>query len=88
MRYGSKKKKVTNGYSVQKSAKVAKLTPETRIVTVADREGDLYDLYYEAFTSTQTSSVYWLIRALSNRRLLDADNNLKSEKLIETVKNL
>ncbi len=26
------------------------LTPDTRIVTVADREGDLYDLYHEAFT--------------------------------------
>ena len=64
------------------------LAPDTRIITVADREGDLYDLYHEAFTSTQTSSAYWLIRAMANRRLLDKDNNLQTLKLIETVEKM
>jgi len=64
--------------SSKKAQEIAMLTPETQIVTVADREGDSYDLYHEAFTSTQTSSAYWLIRAMANRRLLDKDNNLQN----------
>jgi hypothetical protein len=72
--------------SYKKAQEIAMLTPDTQIVTVADREGDLYDLYHEAFTSTQISSAYWLIRAMVNRRLLDKDDNLQTLKLIETVK--
>lgn len=72
--------------SYKKAQEIAMLAPDTRIVTVADREGDLYDLYHEAFKSTQTSSAYWLIRAMANRRLLDKDNNLQTLKLIEKVK--
>lgn len=72
--------------SYGKAQEIANLTPNTRIVTVADREGDLYDLYHEAYTSQQTPSAYWLIRAMANRRLLDEDEQLKTHKLIETVK--
>ena len=72
--------------SDKKAQKIALLTPDTQIITVADREGDLYELYHEAFTSTQTSSAYWLIRAMANRHLLDKDNNLQTLKLIEMVK--
>jgi IS4 transposase len=72
--------------SYRKAQEIAALAPHTQIVTVADREGDLYDLYHEAYTSQQTSSAYWLIRAMANRRLLDNHNNLQSLKLIEAVK--
>ena len=44
------------------------------------------ELYHEAYISTQKTSAYWLIRAMSNRRLLDSENNLRNEKLIEAVK--
>ena len=70
-----------------KAQQVASLVPDTQIVTITDREGDLYDVYHEAYTSTSDSPAYWLIRAMANRRLLDADNNLQSQKLIETIKN-
>jgi len=72
--------------SYRKAQEVAALAPSTKVVTVADREGDLYDLYHEAYISEQPSSAYWLIRAMANRRLLDANENLESVKLIETVK--
>ena len=70
-----------------KCQEVANLAPNTRIITVADREGDIYDLYQEACTSDQVNSAYFLIRAIRNRRLLDQNNNIKSLKLIENVKN-
>jgi hypothetical protein len=72
--------------SYRKAQEIACLTPDTRVVTVADREGDLYDLYHEAYTQVQTTPAYWVIRAMSNRRLLDAENNLQAVKLFETVK--
>lgn len=71
--------------SYNKAQEIAALTPDTRIITVTDREGDLYDLYHEAYISPHKNS-FWLIRAKTNRRLLDSDNNLQDMKLIETVK--
>ncbi|MEW9809853.1 MAG: IS4 family transposase [Candidatus Symbiodolus clandestinus] len=71
----------------QKAQEIARLAETTRIVTVADREGDLSDLYHEAYTSTQSTSAYWLIRAIRNRRLLDAKGNFQRLKMIEMVKN-
>lgn len=65
---------------------MAAAASNTRIITVADREGDLYELYHEAVTSLQASAAYWLVRSSKNRRLLDAENNLQDLKLIETVK--
>ena len=73
-------------FGYQKAQEIALLAPDTNIVTVTDREGDIYDVYHEAYTSQQTSSAYWLVRAMANRRLLDANNNLRMQKLIETVK--
>ena len=46
----------------RKPQEIANSAPNTRIVTVADREGNLYDLYHEAYTSQQSTSAYWLIR--------------------------
>jgi hypothetical protein len=70
----------------RKAALIAKQIPETMIVSVSDREGDLYDLYHEAQFSTENYKAYWLIRASANRRLLDDANELRQQKLIETVK--
>ena len=71
----------------RKANEIANLASNTKIVTVADREGDLYDLYHEAYTNQQTKNTYWLIRAMANRRLLDVNDNLNPLKLIETLKN-
>jgi hypothetical protein len=73
--------------SYLKCQEIANLTPDTMIVTVADREGDIYDLYHEACISKQENSAYWLIRAIKDRRLINKDNKPKDLKLIETVKN-
>lgn len=70
----------------RKAALIAKQTPKTMIVSVSDREGDLYDLYHEAQFATENHRAYWLIRASANRRLLDDAHELQQQKLIETVK--
>jgi hypothetical protein len=72
------------GYN--KAQEIANLLPNTRIISIADREGDLYELYHEAHTKEQTPSAYWLIRAKANRRILDENNKRKDKKLIEAVK--
>lgn len=71
----------------RRAQEIASAAEATRIVTVCDREGDLYELYHEAYTSSQSSAAYWLVRASNNRRLLDAEDNLQELKVIETVKN-
>lgn len=73
--------------SYRKAQAIAKQVPETLIISVADREGDLYDIYHEANIAAEENKAYWLIRAKTNRRLLDKHDNLREEKLIETVKN-
>ncbi|MFU8798303.1 MAG: IS4 family transposase, partial [Gammaproteobacteria bacterium] len=70
----------------RKAAQIAKQTPKTLIVSISDREGDIYDLYHEAQFSTENHTAYWLIRASKNRRLLDDADELRQQKLIETVK--
>lgn len=42
----------------KKAQELAMLTPNTQIVTVANCEGDLHDLYHEPFTRMQKSSAY------------------------------
>jgi hypothetical protein len=73
--------------SYRKAQEIASLAPNTQVVTIADREGDIYDLYHEASKNQSFSSAKWLIRAMTNRRLLDDQDNLRSLKLIETAKN-
>lgn len=60
--------------------------PETKLVYVADRESDIYDLYQEAQNAFDGHSAHWLIRASKDRRLLDENGKLQRNKLIATVK--
>lgn len=46
--------------------------PDTRIVSVCDREGDLYDL----FVAERAVGVDWLVRAAWNRRVEHAEGYL------------
>jgi hypothetical protein len=43
--------------------------PHTTLVNVADREGDLYDLFQQALVPTDTPRVHLLVRAQHNRQV-------------------
>ena len=48
---------------------VAPQCPHTLLVNVADREGDLYDLFAQALAPTADPSVHLLVRSKHNRKL-------------------
>lgn len=59
------------------SNRIAEELPDTHIVNVADREGDIYELFTEANQKQSLSKADWLIRACQNRRLENTDKKLK-----------
>jgi hypothetical protein len=59
--------------SFQESLRVAGLLPDSRVVNVADREGDIYELFAEA---AQHPQVGVLVRARHNRRLAQEEKGL------------
>jgi hypothetical protein len=56
--------------SLSACQQVASQCPETLLVNVADREGDLYDLFAQALAPTDDPRVHLLIRSKHNRRLV------------------
>lgn len=73
----------------QKANEVALQVPDTMVITVADREADIYDLYHEAqqtHVSQENTGAYWLIRSSSNRKILNSTGRPDNEKLIEKAK--
>jgi len=63
---------------------IAQNSPDTKIVSVADREGDIYEIYDEA--QNHTASAHWLIRARYNRSVKVDKGSTSSSKLKENVK--
>jgi hypothetical protein len=62
---------------------IAKQAPNTLIVNISDREGDIYDLFAEK------DEAHWLVRSSQNRRLLSAKTNKTlTDKLHEKVRKL
>lgn len=59
--------------SFQESVRVAGLRPDSRIINVADREGDIYELFAQA---AQHPQVGVLVRARHNRRLEQEEKGL------------
>lgn len=55
--------------SLSACQQVAPQCPETLLVNVADREGDLYDLFAQALAPTDDPRVHLLVRSKHNRRL-------------------
>ena len=67
--------------SYRASDEVAKACPNTLIVNVSDREGDIYELFLEREESEENQA-HWLIRSSQNRRLL---NPKTKEPLMEKL---
>jgi hypothetical protein len=72
-----------NGYKI--ANKIANLVPHTRIVSIADREGDIYDLYHESVVQTDNKQAEWLVRAVKSRPLLNKNGKRKANNLWESV---
>lgn len=64
--------------------KVALSAPDTVVVSVADREGDIYDVLEKM--PSQTHKAYWLIRSQHNRKILDASGEALDSRLREVVR--
>jgi hypothetical protein len=58
---------------------LAPLCPETLLVNVTDREGDLYELFVEALSVESPSKVHLLVRARHDRKLEDHARTLWQE---------
>jgi len=72
--------------SYQKAKEYAVKLPNSIVVSIADREGDLFELYQEGYKTGEGKGANWLIRASYDRRLVDKRGKTQYRKLIETVK--
>jgi hypothetical protein len=70
----------------KKANKLAKAIPTTRFIYIADREGDIYDIYHETRQVLSHDTADYLIRATFDRCILDEDAAKKRNKLKATVK--
>jgi len=66
----------------QKVNALAQELQNTQLINIADREGDIYDLYHEAFCGESAIQADWLIRAVKNRPLLNNDTGKKTHQNI------
>jgi hypothetical protein len=60
--------------SYRVACEVQRACPETLIVNVADREGDIHEVFLEATTEPREEQAEFLIRAKCNRRIAKGDD--------------
>ena len=65
--------------SLQACQALASQCPQTQLVNVADREGDLYELFAQALAVPAASRVHLLVRARHDRKLADQAGKLWAE---------
>lgn len=70
------------GYEVAND--IALASPDTLIVSIADREGDIYDLLQKL--PSESNKAYWLIRSWHNREVLNETDKNLSLRLKEAVR--
>ena len=68
----------------KKAKKLAEKISDTQFVYIADREGDIYDLYQEANKEFNQSAADWIIRATYDRAVLD-ENSAKKRSNMKKV---
>lgn len=62
--------------------------PDTKIISIADREGDIYDIYKEAnkIFSEEGAKAHYIIRAKTDRKVCDAAGKKNGERIKSTLK--
>lgn len=65
----------------------AEILPDTQIVSLADREGDIYDIYEEAekLSNNSSSKAFYLIRARHDRSLCTKEGKKTYKKMRSTL---
>lgn len=71
--------------SLEACQAVAPLCPQTTLVNIADREGDLYDLFVQALSVPEESRVELLVRAWHDRKLADESKTLWQQVAAQSV---
>lgn len=66
----------------------ARKLPNTKIISIADREGDIYDIYEEAqnIFSNQEAKAHYLIRAKTDRKVCTENGKATEYKIKSTLK--
>lgn len=62
--------------SLSACQQLASQCPNTLLVNVADREGDLYDVFAQALDNSESPNVHLLVRSNHNRKLVGEDHLL------------
>lgn len=70
----------------KKATKLSKVIPDTQFIYIADREGDIYDIYHEAATNFARGSADWVIRATFDRAIFDETQPKNRNRLKKSVK--
>jgi hypothetical protein len=71
----------------KKANEYAAALPNTLIVSISDREGDIYEIYNEANKIFEGSKAHYLIRAKTDRKVCDEQGKKNNEKIKLTLKN-
>ena len=71
--------------SYQESCALQGQLPNTLIVNLADREGDIYEWFVEYADYASQTRAQWLVRAAQNRCLQEDEKNAAHRKLWETL---
>ena len=69
--------------SYRRSCEIASLVPETQIINISDREGDIYELFIDYHEHNLPTKADLIVRAAQNRRLLEKkiEDQNKYEKI-------
>lgn len=72
-----------------KANEYAQKLPDTTIVSIADREGDIYNIYEEAqnIFSNKEAKAHYLIRAKTDRKICTSEGKKTAHKIKSTLKN-
>mgnify|MGYP005993994719 CR=1 FL=1 len=70
----------------KKATDLARSCPNTQVITIADREGDIYDLY-EEYNNTTGIKADWLIRIKTTKRALMNELGNRDERLLHEKMN-
>jgi hypothetical protein len=69
--------------------KIAEECPDTRVISMSDREGDIYEIFVEAqgIKKDAGGKADWIIRANQNRKLVEVDDEDKNKykKLFQKI---
>ena len=71
--------------SYREAQEIAGDNANVQVISVADREGDIYDIFAESEKAKGVNKAEWIIRASQNRKLLERDEEDNYKKLFKKI---